>query len=327
VQQGGLIRVLSGGRALADPFLDLRKSVSTGSEQGLLGLAFHPGYACNGRFFVNYTDTMGDTVIEEYAVSSADPNRAEPSPMARLLHIRQPYENHNGGDIVFGPDGFLYIGMGDGGSAGDPQGNGQRLDTLLGKMLRIDVDNSTAQAPYAVPSGNCTGCPAGALPEIYAYGLRNPWRYTFDRATGDLWIGDVGQDMLEEIDHATSTNGSGANFGWNRMEGLSCYQPRTACDRTGLTLPVAQYDHASGDCSVTGGYVYRGAAIGQLAGWYLFSDYCSGTIRALSTGPGAKASVILTGAGNVSTFGEDDAGELYVADLNRGTISQIVAGP
>ena len=327
VGQGGLIRIVdAGGTLLAQPFLDLRDQVSAGGERGLLGLAFHPTYVCNGRFFVDYTDTNGNTVVAEYRVSDADPNRADPTPVAALLHIGQPYPNHNGGEVAFGPDGYLYVGLGDGGSAEDPQGNGQRLDTLLGKLLRIDVDHAAGAHPYAIPPDNCTGCPAGALPEIFAYGLRNPWRYSFDRATGDLWIGDVGQDRWEEVDHLPVAAASGANFGWSRMEGNHCLHGN-ACDRGGLTLPVAEYGHSDGDCAVTGGYVYRGSSIPALVGWYLFSDYCSGRIRALGTGTDRTVTVLLETGGNIATFGEDEAGELYVADVSRGTLSRVVAAP
>jgi glucose/arabinose dehydrogenase len=324
VQQGGMIRILRPDGTMPEtPFLDLSDKTRAGGERGLLGLAFHPDYRCNGRLFVNYTDTSGDTIVEEYAVSETDADRADPVPVARLLHIDQPFPNHNGGDLVFGPDGFLYVGMGDGGSANDPQGNGQRVDTLLGKLLRLDVDHAPTGTPYSTPADNCAGCPDGALPEIFAYGLRNPWRFSFDRATGDPWIGDVGQGRWEEVDHVSLTDANGANFGWNVMEGDHCLKGND-CDRNGLTLPVAGYDHSAGDCSITGGYVYRGSALPNLPGWYLFSDYCSGRIRAVSSGGGSPVALLET-RGNIATFGEDDRGELYVADVGQGTISAIVA--
>jgi glucose/arabinose dehydrogenase len=326
VEQGGLVRILANGSLLDEPFLDVRDLTHPGGEQGLLGLAFHPNYACDGRFYINYTDTNGDTVVAEYRVSADDPNRADPQPLARLLQIKQPFPNHNGGDLVFGPDGDLYVGMGDGGSEGDPQGNGQRLDTDLGKLLRIAVDGRPAGGPPAIPPDNCHGCPDAPLPEIDAYGLRNPWRFSFDRATGDLWIGDVGQDTFEEVDHVAASAISGTNFGWSVMEANACYHPSSGCDQSGITLPVAQYDHNSGDCSIAGGFVYRGTAIPALDGWYLFGDYCSGRIRALSSG-GGDPSIVLETHGSIVSFGEDDGGELYVADIAKGTVSKVVRGP
>ncbi len=327
MEQAGRIRILDrSGTLLEAPFLDIAHAVNSGDERGLLGLAFHPDFACNGRFFVDYTDLNGDTVVAEYRASGTDPDRARPEPVAQLLHMTQPYPNHKGGNLVVGPDGYLYVGMGDGGSANDPQGNGQRPDTLLGKLLRIDVDHAAVGTAYGIPAGNCAGCPAGFLPEIFAYGLRNPWRFSFDRATGDLWIGDVGQDRYEEVDHVSSASSSGANFGWSRMEAGHCLSGKS-CDQVGLTLPVAEYPHAGDDCSITGGYVYRGAAAPVLTGWYLFADYCSGRIRALSAAGDSPPVVVLEGGGNIAAFGEDEAGELYVADPGRGIVSQIVVAP
>ena len=317
-----MIRIVADGELLAGAHSSTcRDRIRAGGERGLLGLAFHPDYAATAGSSSTTRTTQGDTVVAEYASSATDPDRADPTPVAMLLHIDQPFPNHNGGDLVFGPDGMLYIGMGDGGSGGDPMGNGQRVDTLLGKLLRIDVDHPPTARPTRIPPANCSGCPAGALPEICAYGLRNPWRFTFDRATGDLWIGDVGQGRYEEVDHVPLADASGANFGWNLMEGRHCYPSGNSCDRTGLTLPVAEYDHSAGDCSITGGYVYRGAAFPALAGWYLFSDYCSGRDpRRGCGGPsaGADPTVLLETRGNIASFGEDDAGELYVADTRPG---------
>ncbi len=324
VQQTGQIRILANGVIVQEPFIDLSAATSAGGERGLLGLAFHPNYACDGRFFVNYTDPKGNTIVEAYRVSPSDPDRADPEPLARLLNIDQPFPNHNGGDLAFGPDGLLYIGTGDGGLAGDPFGNGQRLDTELGKLLRIDVDRPQAGRAYGIPSGNCIGCPADPLPEIYAYGLRNPWRFSFDRATGDLWIGDVGQGAYEEIDHIGAGAGSGANFGWNVMEGLHCYPAGSTCARTGLTLPVAEYDHSLGDCSITGGFVYRGSTIPGLQGWYLASDYCTGRIRAVNPAQPGTPAILLEPNRTIASFGEDEQGELYVADSTRGRIAQVV---
>ena len=327
VLQNGQIRILAGdGNLLEMPFLDTTQRVLAGGERGLLGLAFHPQYACNGRFFVDYTDLDGNTVVAEFRASSSDPNRADPDPVAILLQIAQPYPNHNGGGLAFGPDGLLYIGMGDGGSANDPEGNGQRLDTLLGKLLRIDVDRRADGRPYAVPPGNCAGCPPGTAPEVFAYGLRNPWRFSFDSVPGDLWIGDVGQNRYEEVDRVALAAASGANFGWSRMEAGHCLGSRS-CDRVGLTLPVAEYSHATGDCSVIGGSVYHGSAVPSLSGWYLYADYCSGRIRGLRTVEGSAPVLILESGRHLATFGADEAGELYVADPSRGTVSRIVAAP
>jgi glucose/arabinose dehydrogenase len=323
VEQAGRIRVVEGGELLAAPFLDVSDRLVSGGEQGLLGLAFHPRFASNGRFFVNYTDLQGDTVISEFAVSAADPNRADAASERVLLRVDQPYANHNGGNLVFGPDGFLYVGMGDGGSGGDPMGNGQRLDTLLGKMLRIDVDARSDGAAYGIPPGNPFAQRDDARPEIWAYGMRNPWRFSFDRETGDLWIGDVGQSAWEEIDRV-GPGDAGADLGWNVMEGRSCYQPASGCDESGLVLPVAVYGHDEG-CSVTGGFVYRGTRWPALAGAYLFADYCSGTIWGLdAANPRTRPPAVLLETGfAVSSFGQDDSGELYVTDLGGGAVLQI----
>ncbi|MGH2729799.1 MAG: PQQ-dependent sugar dehydrogenase, partial [Actinomycetota bacterium] len=241
VEQDGLIKILRGGHVSEQPFLDLSAFTEGVGEQGLLGLAFHPDYSSNGRFFVDYTDLNGDTVVAEYRASE-DPERADSSSARVLLEIDQPFSNHNGGHIVFGPDGYLYIGMGDGGSGGDPQGNGQSLDTLLGKLLRIDVDSRGAGAPYGIPADNPFVNRSGARPEIWAYGLRNPWRFSFDPAREELWIGDVGQENFEEIDRA-SDQAPGLNYGWNIMEGSACFSPPSDCDRSELVLPITEYTH------------------------------------------------------------------------------------
>jgi len=324
VEQTGQILVLKNGSVLPTPFLDISSQVSTGGEQGLLGLAFHPQYACNGRLFVDYTDRDGNTVVAEYHVSAADPDQADTQPIAQVLHVDQPYPNHNGGEVLFGPDGMLYVGLGDGGSEGDPMGNGQRLDTLLGKLLRIDVDHPSGGRAYGIPADNPFAESSRGRPEIDAYGLRNPWRFSFDRVTGDLWIGDVGQDRYEEVDEVIGGRAAGLNFGWNRMEADHCY-PSAPCDETGLTLPVAEYDHLTGDCAVIGGYVYRGTAIPGLAGRYLFGDECSGRIRVLTPGPdAANASILLNTNLQITSFGEDDQGNLYVAAGTAGEILEIV---
>lgn len=322
VDKAGRILILSDGAALEEPFLDIGDLVSSGNEQGLLGLAFHPNYAENGRFFVNYTDVEGDTQIVEYRVSG-DPNVAREDSAATLLSIAQPFSNHNGGWIAFGPDSYLYIGMGDGGGGGDTQGNGQNLDTLLGKMLRIDVDGGK---PYAIPSTNPFANGGGA-PEIFLYGLRNPWRDAFDGE--NLYIADVGQDMFEEIDVVTLAD-AGANLGWNTMEGSDCFSPPDGCDQTGLVLPVYEYPHPEG-CSITGGYVYRGKAIPEIAGRYFFGDYCAGTLLSLRYADGRAGDLVslsdqLGTLSQINSFGLDDEGELYIL-LGDGSVRKIVRAP
>jgi len=328
VEQGGRIRIVSGGMTLGTPFLDISGGdFTSGGEQGLLGLAFHPSYAANGRFFLDYTDNNGDTVIGEYRVS-ADPNVAMPAQVQRILFITQPYSNHNGGNLLFGPDGYLYIGMGDGGSGGDPDGNGQNLGTLLGKMLRIDVDGGS---PYAIPPGNPFAGMGGRRPEIWAYGLRNPWRFSFDRTTGDLWIGDVGQGAWEEIDFEPAGVG-GRNYGWSCREGNHDYD---GCPGTFIG-PVFEYSHGSGPFigqSVTGGYVYRGSALPSCyQGAYFFADYVDGWVASFKyTGsPVANADVTdqtMLSGGNVSSFGQDSAGELYIVGHSSGRIYKVIPGP
>ncbi|MGH7518802.1 MAG: PQQ-dependent sugar dehydrogenase [Gemmatimonadales bacterium] len=324
-EKGGRIRIIESGAVLPTPFLDLSDRVSTGGEQGLLGLAFDPDYATNGRFVVNYTDPAGDTRISAFR-ASADPDIADEASEALILGVDQPFVNHNGGQLAFGPDGYLYIGLGDGGDAGDPLENAQSLTTLLGKLLRIDLDGG---APYAIPPDNPFSAVAAARSEIWSYGLRNPWRFSFDRVTGDLYIGDVGQNEIEEIDvsPAASGAGRGANYGWDVMEGRECFEPATGCDQSGLVLPAVQHDHGDG-CSVTGGYVYRGSAIPALQGTYFYSDFCSGWIRSFRFAGGAATEQRewpALEAGNVTSFGQDDAGELYILTAG-GTVYRIVEG-
>ena len=311
VLQEGRIVIHDGQGVLPEPFLDVRALVSCCGELGLLGLAFHPGYAGNGYFFVNYTDLTGATVIARYSVSASDPDSADPNSAVILLTILQPFSNHNGGQLKFGPDGYLYIGMGDGGSGGDPQNNAQNLGSLLGKMLRIDVDGVPR---YAVPPDNPFVTTPGARPEIWALGLRNPWRFTFDRATGDLFIGDVGQDRWEEISFQPAASPGGENFGWRLMEGTHCFNPETSCNPGTLTLPIIEYSHALG-CSVTGGYRYRGRQVPEFHGTYLYADFCSGRLWGASQDGGGQWSTaeLLDTALLISTFGEDEAGELYLA--------------
>ena len=282
-----------------------------------MGLAFHPDYAMNGFFFVNYTNTSGDTVIARYQVS-ANPNIANSASEMILMTIDQPFSNHNGGQIVFGPDGYLYIGMGDGGSGGDPECNGQDLSTLLGAMLRIDVDGAV---PYAIPATNPFVGMAGALDEIWAWGLRNPWRFSFDRSTGDLYIADVGQGAREEVNRQLLASMGGENYGWNIKEGFSCFGCGTCpgpciCGDPSLVDPVLDYQHALGRCSITGGYVYRGSLVSSLTGDYLFSDYCTGELWSTTPGVWTRDDLGLSALGfGVTTFGQDACGELYVADI------------
>jgi glucose/arabinose dehydrogenase len=323
VQQNGLIRVWQPPQLLQTPFLDVRSLVSTGNERGLLGLAFHPRYSENGRFFINYTDTNGNTVIAQYIRSSADPNRADPSPVRIILRVNQPFPNHNGGQLQFGPDGYLYIGLGDGGSGGDPGNRAQNPAELLGKILRIDVDSGD---PYAIPPSNPFVNRSGFRPEIWALGLRNPWRFSFDRSYGDLWIADVGQGDFEEIDFQPRASIGGENYGWRRMEGTHCFNPSTNCTDGTLVQPVIEYDHGGGACSVTGGYVYRGTRNWRLYGTYLYADFCNGVIQgAVDDGTGRFVSTRLFDAPfQVSTFGEDVNGEIYVADYSGGALYRIV---
>ncbi|HEY8370908.1 MAG TPA: PQQ-dependent sugar dehydrogenase, partial [Thermodesulfobacteriota bacterium] len=330
VEKGGTIRIVENGRLLPTPFLDISALVSKGGEQGLLGLAFHPDYRDNRRFFVNYTDTEGDTQVVRYEAFADRPNEADPASRTPILTVEQPFGNHNGGHLAFGPDGYLYIGLGDGGSGNDPHGHGQNPATLLGAMLRIDVDRADPArgTPYAVPPDNPFVGRTDAQPEIWAIGLRNPWRFSFDRATGDLYIGDVGQGAREEIDVAPGT-AAGLNYGWAAMEGTLCRRT-DGCGGRGYTLPVLEYQtHRDGTCSVTGGYVYRGSAIPDLQGTYFYADYCAGWVRSFRYVGGRAADPrvwpTLAPGGNVPSFGEDAQGELYVLSSN-GTVYRIVPG-
>lgn len=302
IEKAGRIRILQAGQIRAQPFLDIHERVgSEGNEQGLLGLAFHPRYAENGFFYVNYTNTDGNTIIARYQVAN-DPNLADPASERVLLQIEQPFRNHNGGALVFGPDGYLYAGLGDGGSSGDPFGNAQNLDSLLGKILRLDVDSAD---PYAIPPENASGS------EVWAYGLRNPWRIAIDHATGNVYIADVGQDQWEEIDFVPAGATGPLNFGWDYREGKHYFR---GLPPPGLELipPVTEYGHDQG-CSVTGGVVYRGS-MPEWQGIYLYADYCRGTIWGLLNADGQWQTQALFEAGlTVTTFGQDEAGEVYLA--------------
>ena len=317
IEQGGTIRIVEDGEVVSRPFLDVSDRVQAGGEQGLLGLAFHPGFADNGRLFVNYTDTSGDTVIAEFQ-SRPGADTADGSSQRVLMKIEQPYSNHNGGHLVFGPDGYLYIATGDGGGAGDPQNNGQNKKSLLGKLLRIDVDSKDA---YGTPDGNPFGQPSGA-DEVWAYGLRNPWRFSFDEEAGTLWIADVGQDAFEEVNRVPADE-PGLNFGWNEMEASSCFEGD--CDPSGKVIPITEYGAGQG-CAITGGYVYRGDEFDDMRGGYFFGDFCSGTIWAIdAAAEGRVDPVQLLGSDrSISSFGVDESGEMYLTDLGAGELLRLV---
>lgn len=306
VEQPGRIRIFKNGRLLSAPFLDITNRVSFGGERGLLGLAFHPRFVRNGRVFVNYSRRGdGATIISEFHVSG-ETNQVEKTEKI-LLVIPQPYGNHNGGMIAFGPDDFLYIATGDGGAGGDPGNRGQNPKELLGKILRIDVDHKT---PYSIPKDNPRAEKRQGK-EIFAFGFRNPWRFSFDKATGDLWAADVGQNRWEEIDRVEK----GKNYGWRIMEGKHCFIPSTGCAQNGLTLPIAEYANGSGRCSITGGYVYRGQRVPRLQGTYIFGDFCSGEVMGLVNN---QVTVLLATGLRISSFGEDQVGELYLVDHGGG---------
>lgn len=319
VEKTGAIRTVKNGSLLPTPFLDLGGAVSSGGEQGLLSMAFHPDYASNGFFYVDYTDVGGNTQVVRYTVQTGNPDAADPASAKTILTVEQPFANHNGGLLLFGPDGKLYIGLGDGGSGGDPLGNGQNLATLLGKVLRIDVD---AGDPYAVPPDNPFVDRADARGEVWAYGLRNPWRFAFDAESDRLYIADVGQGAWEEVD-VVATNDGGRNFGWNIMEGAHCYRA-SSCDQTGLTLPVLEYSHDEG-CSITGGFVYRGSLAPSVRGQYFYSDYCTGFLRSF-TFDGSAATDTTTwnvgDIGSIQSFGQDAAGEMYLLSSD-GTVYRV----
>lgn len=328
VERAGRIRILDGdGQLSPTPFLNIdpRVSPATG-ERGLLGLAFHPNYAANGYFFVNYINNNGNTHISRFQVSSGNPDQADPDSELVLMAINQPYGNHNGGDIHFGPDGYLYIGMGDGGSGGDPQNFSQNRTSLLGKMLRIDVDNGS---PYSIPEDNPFAMDDFTLDEIWAIGLRNPWRFSFDRETGDMWMGDVGQNAWEEVSFQPANSSGGENYGWRCYEGFQPFNTNGCGPASEYTDPVYVYSTGSAEgCSITGGFVYRGSAYPSLYGRYIYSDFCSGRIWSLQRGPaGDWENVLLHNgpSGQYATFGEDQDGELYIAELGNGRVHRLTA--
>ncbi len=310
VEQSGQIRIVQHGQLLPAAFLDIHTRLVSGGEQGLLSVAFHPNYGTNGYLYVNYTDLNGDTRVERYTVSAADSNLADTATHKLIIFIPQPYTNHNGGLVMFGPDGMFYIGMGDGGSGGDPQNRAQSPDSLLGKLLRIDVDGGD---PYAIPAGNPFATSGGAK-EIWALGLRNPWRFAFDRSAGLLYIGDVGQGAWEEVDVQPASQG-GLNYGWRIMEGAHCYNSAN-CSAAGLVLPAVEYDHSNGQCAIIGGFVYRGTRFPALAGQYFYADLCAGWVRSFSYAGGAVTGQtswnLDVSPGSPLSFGEDARGELYL---------------
>jgi glucose/arabinose dehydrogenase len=334
VEQAGLVRVVENGKILSTPFLDIRDRVESGGEKGMLGIAFHPRHKENGFFFINYTTRAGKLYTHVSRFRRASANAADPKSETQLLKIHQPYSNHNGGQLAFGPDGYLYVGMGDGGSANDPHGYGQATDTLLGKMLRIDVNRQQPPLPYAIPTDNPFVGKKNYREEIWALGLRNPWRFSFDRANGRLYAADVGQDAVEEIDVIEK----GGNYGWSVMEGDVCTPTvNKNCNARGYQMPIHVYRHPDG-FSVTGGFVYRGEKYPALCGVYLFADYASKRMWGLrydgsqvvqsreliGRNPADKVLDTLGGqAPNVSSFGEDEAGELYVADYPHGKIYRV----
>jgi glucose/arabinose dehydrogenase len=331
-------------------FLDLHTKVSTTSEQGLLSVVFPPDYAASGRFYVNYTNLSGDTVIARYRVST-DPNLADSSSEEILLSIDQPYANHNGGQMAFGPDGYLYIGMGDGGSGGDPDNRAQNPADLLGKILRIDVEptpislppagsnrayfpvvfRSGENLPYLIPPDNPFIHTLGYRPEIWAQGLRNPWRFSFDRANGDLYLADVGQDAWEEVNYQANGNPGGQNYGWRILEGAHCYNPSSGCiPPPAYTAPAFEYAHGVNDsngCSITGGFVYRGNVNPAMQGIYFYGDFCTGKIWGAANDSGWQTTLLTTAPFLISSFGEDESGELYVIDYGNGRILKILQAP
>ncbi|XLZ68050.1 PQQ-dependent sugar dehydrogenase [Massilia sp. SR12] len=327
VERAGRVRILApDGSVRATPFLDLSGLISTTGEGGLLSLAFHPAYAQNGRFYIYYTDKFSNIAIDEVRVS-ADANLADPETLKRIITIPHPtYTNHYGGLLAFGPDGYLYAGTGDGGGGGDPDNNAQNLDSLLGKLLRLNVDNPLPPL-YTVPADNPFAGQDGKRGEIWAYGLRNPWRFAFDVAGGALYIADVGQDQREEV-NVVSSSQKAANYGWDIMEGTRCYSSAT-CSQQALTLPAFEYEHGTGNangCSITGGFVYRGTALPELSGHYLYSDYCKGFLKSFRYANGAVSDAkdwAVASVGNVPAFGQDAAGELYVLS-GAGKVYQIV---
>jgi len=329
VEREGLIKIINAdGTILNTPFLDINNIVtSTGGEQGLLGLAFHPDYENNGYFYVNYINNSENTVVSRFSRDSSNPSLADVASEFILLTINQPYSNHNAGDLAFNSDGYLYIATGDGGAGGDPQGNSQNTSNLLGNILRINVDTAAAPLNYSIPDDNPFVGSTTAREEIWAYGLRNPWKFSFDRLNGDIWIGDVGQSEIEEINKASATD-AGLNYGWRCYEGSTAFNNANCPNASTLTFPVTEYAHSNGQfkCSVTGGYRYRGTTFSNFEGWYFYADYCSGEIGSLvyNSTTDTWNSTLKDFSGNWSAFGEDVNGEIYVSDLSSGNIYRLI---
>jgi glucose/arabinose dehydrogenase len=324
IQRAGQIRIQKNGVLLSTPFLNIQSIVnSSGGEQGLLALAFHPNYETNGRFYTVHTEQSKAIVLSVFTRSSTNADQADPNSRVTLLTIPKLYANHNGGTLAFGPDGYLYWSTGDGGSGGDPDNNAQNVNSLLGKILRLDV---SSPASYSIPPSNpFYNNPSPSIrKEIWGYGLRNPWRFSFDRLTGDIYLGDVGQGRREEIDFQSASSGGGENYGWRIMEGSLCYNPSTGCNQSGKILPVAEYDHTKG-CSVSGGYVYRGSKYPQMNGFYFYGDFCSGLIYSLHKDSQNRwmSQLITDSTYSISSFGEDEQGELYMVDYSSGKIYQV----
>jgi glucose/arabinose dehydrogenase len=330
VEQGGRIKAYTQAGASLGTFLNISGSVATGGERGLLGLAFHPNYENNRKFYVYFTRKGGDIAINEYKASTTNANRTDMASRRRIITIEHSANsNHNGGMLAFGRDGYLYIGTGDGGGSGDAANNAQNKDRLLGKILRININGTKGARQYLNPGSNPFVGRAGRN-EIWSYGLRNPWKFSFDRVLGDIWIGDVGQNRYEEINrkliNAGDPNGRGSNYGWRVLEGWHCFRPASGCNKSGKVRPVVEYSHAGGNCSVTGGYVYRGSSA-PLVGRYIFADYCSGKIWSIPRGAKRPATKTLLRDTSqlISSFGEGDNGELYVLSHNNGIAYRISA--
>lgn len=324
VEQGGKIKIIQpDGTVNSTPFLNIAGQVSNGSEQGLLGLAFHPNYANNGYFYLNYTNTSGNTQVSRFSVDASNADVADNNSELPILDFNQPFSNHNGGNLLFGPDGYLYISSGDGGSGGDPQNNSQNTNTLLGKLLRIDVDNPSGGNNYGIPTDNPFIGTPNTKEEIYAYGLRNPWRFSIDLTENEIWIADVGQSSIEEINRAPLGN-AGLNYGWRCYEGTQPYNTQNCPPASEVEFPFAEYANGGGNCSITGGYVYRGSVYSDIAGLYFFADYCSGMIGTVdSTG-----NLLDHGdfSGNWVSFGEDINKELYILNISGGDIYKVKGG-
>jgi glucose/arabinose dehydrogenase len=322
VEQPGRVRIVSNGQVITTPFLDISSRVASGGERGLLSVAFHPQYGTNGFFYVYFTGLSGELRIERFTVSS-NANVADAASSKLILAVPHPRANHNGGLAMFGPDGMLYLGLGDGGGGGDPDLNGQNPNTLLGALLRIDVSNGD---PYSIPAGNPYAGRTDARPEIWAIGLRNPWRFSFDHADGNLYVADVGQDQVEEV-NVVPEGRAGVNYGWNVLEGSTCYNSAT-CSKQGFELPVLEYGHDQGQCSITGGFVYRGNALPEIAGRYFYADYCAGWIRSFRYAGGAvseQRTWDVGPAGFITSFGEDASREIYVTSAN-GRVYRLTRG-